>query len=102
MEIKKVYGDVGTYSSQQMQETQRAAQDQNGSQAAQAAKAGDRVALSSEARLLATTLSTANSSPDVRADKVRELKEQVQSGTYKPDLKKAAANLLRDEVNLVG
>lgn len=102
MEIKKVYGEMGAYSSQQLQETQRPAQDQSASQAAQATKTGDKVALSPEARLLATTLSTANSAPDVRADKVRELKEQVQAGTYKPDIKKAAANLLRDEAKLIG
>jgi negative regulator of flagellin synthesis FlgM len=45
-------------------------------------------------------VSSANTSPDVRADKVRDLKEQVQAGTYKPDIRKAAANLLRDEVSL--
>jgi len=101
MEIKKLYGDVGSYSSQQLQETQRVAQDQSGSQAGQAAQTGDKVALSPEARLLATTLSTANSAPDVRSEKVRELKEQVQSGTYKPDIRKAAANLLRDEASLI-
>jgi negative regulator of flagellin synthesis FlgM len=101
MEIKKVYGEVGAYSSQQLQETQRATPEQASTQASQA-QTGDKVALSPEARLLATTLSTASGASDVRADKVRELKEQVQSGTYKPDIKKAAANLLRDEVDLVG
>ena len=102
MEIKKVYGDFGAYSSQQVQETQRPAQEQSASQANQSARTGDKVALSPEARLLATTLSTATSASDVRSEKVRELKEQVQAGTYKPDIKKAAANLLRDEVNLIG
>ena len=99
MEIKKVYGDLGAYSSQQLKETQRV-QDQPASPTSQAQQTGDKIALSPEARLLATTLSTANSAPDVRADKVRELKEQVQSGTYKPDIRKAAANLIREEVSL--
>lgn len=98
MEIKKLYGDMTSYSTQQLQETQRAAQEQNNAQAAK--QTGDKVALSPEAKLLATAMSTANASPDARADKVRELKEQVQSGTYKPDIRKAAANLLRDELGI--
>jgi len=100
MEIKKLYGDINAYSSQNVQETQRAQQDQNAQAASTVAKSGDTIALSPEARLLATSVSTASSAPDTRADKVRDLKEQVQSGTYKPDIRKAAANLLRDEISL--
>jgi len=101
MEIKKLYGDMNAYSSQNMQETQRVQQDQAAAQGATTAQqTGDTVALSSQAKLLATSVSTASTSPDMRADKVRDLKEQVQAGTYKPDIRKAAANLLRDEVSL--
>ncbi|OIO05090.1 MAG: flagellar biosynthesis anti-sigma factor FlgM [Desulfovibrionaceae bacterium CG1_02_65_16] len=100
MEIKKLYGDMNAYSSQSVQESQRAQQDQNAQGSATAARSGDTIALSPEAKLLATTVSTASSSSDTRADKVRELKEQVQAGTYKPDIRKAATNLLRDEVSL--
>lgn len=100
MEIKKLYGEVNPYSTQKLQETQRVQQDQPVQAAATAQQTGDKVALSPEARLLATTMSAASQAPDVRADKVRDLKAQVQSGTYKPDIKKAAANLIRDEVSL--
>lgn len=100
MEIKKLYGDMNAYSSQTLQESQRVQQEQNAQSAASAAKSGDTIALSPEARLLATTVSAAGSAPDTRAEKVRDLKEQVQSGTYKPDIRKAAANLLRDEISL--
>jgi len=100
MEIKKLYGDVNTYASQSTQETQRVQQDQTTQDATAAKQLGDTVALSPQAKLLATTVSTANTSPDTRADKVRSLKEQVQAGTYKPDIRKAATNLLRDEVSL--
>lgn len=101
MDIKKVYGgDLNPYA-QKLTENPRVNQpDQNASQASEAAKQGDKVALSPEARLLATAMTTATSASDVRAEKVRDLKSQVQSGTYKPDIKKAAANLLRDEVSL--
>jgi len=100
MEIKKLYGDVNAYSSQSVQETQRTQQDQSAQGTASAKQLGDTVALSPEAKLLATTVSAASTSSDTRAEKVRNLKEQVQAGTYAPDIRKAAANLLRDEVSL--
>jgi negative regulator of flagellin synthesis FlgM len=100
MDIKKL-GDMSAYSSQTLQGSQRVQPPQNTQDTVTAAQqSGDTVALSSTAKMLATAVSTASSSSDVRADKVRELKEQVQSDTYKPDIRKAAANLLRDEVSL--
>jgi negative regulator of flagellin synthesis FlgM len=33
---------------------------------------------------------------------VDELKQQIKDGTYKPNLKKAAANLIRDDLSLLG
>ncbi|MDP2847353.1 MAG: flagellar biosynthesis anti-sigma factor FlgM [Humidesulfovibrio sp.] len=100
MEIKKVYGELNPYSAQKLQETPRVQQDQAAQGAASARQLGDKVALSPEARNLATAVSVANTAPDTRADKVRDLKDQVQAGTYKPDIRKAAANLIREEVNL--
>jgi negative regulator of flagellin synthesis FlgM len=100
MEIKKVFGELNPYASQKLQENQRIPQDQAATGTTNAQQLGDKVALSPEAKLLATAMSTANAAPDTRAEKVRELKEQIQAGTYKPDIRKAAANLLRDEVNL--
>lgn len=100
MEIKKVYGDVNPYSTQKLTENQRVQQEQPAQEAAATQPAGDTVALSNQARLLATAMTVAQSAPDVRSDKVRELKAQVQNGTYKPDVKKAAANLLREEISL--
>lgn len=104
MDIKKVYGGLDPYATQRLQENQRAQQSQevnrqNSTAAAQ--QMGDKVALSPEARLLGATMNAANAAPDERAEKVRTLKEQVQSGTYKPDIKKAAANLIRDDLNLI-
>jgi len=104
MEIKKVYGGgLDPYATQRLQENQRTQQDQavNRQNGPADQNLGDKVALSPEARLLGATLAAANAAPDARAEKVRSLKEQVQSGTYKPDIKKAAANLIRDDLNLI-
>ena len=102
MEIKKAYGVADPYATQRLQENQRAQQDQAAGKqnGVTDLRAGDKVALSPEARLLGAALSAANTAPDERTEKVRSLKEQVQNGTYKPDIKKAAANLLRDELNI--
>lgn len=100
MDIKKVYGEVGGFTAQKLGENAKAPQAKaSGGETAQSL--GDKVALSPEARLLGAALSTANASPDVRAEKVRSLKEQVQAGTYRPDIRKAAANLIRDDLNLI-
>lgn len=103
MEIKKAYGGLDPYAAQRLQENQRAQQDQavaRQTDPVSQQQIGDKVALSPEARLLGTAMNAANSAPNERSEKVRALKEQVQNGTYKPDIKKAAANLIRDELNL--
>lgn len=61
----------------------------------------DVVNVSSQAKLLGTARQTATESPDSREQKVRELREQVRSGTYKPDIRKTAMNLVRDEVDFL-
>ncbi|MDP3428630.1 MAG: flagellar biosynthesis anti-sigma factor FlgM [Humidesulfovibrio sp.] len=103
MDIKKAYGALDPYATNRLQENQRAQQEQavNRQSGAAEQNTGDKVALSPEARLLGATMIAANAAPDTRAEKVRSLKEQVQSGTYKPDIKKAAANLIRDDLNLL-
>lgn len=102
MDIKKIYGDIGGFPAQKLTENAKpqqasAVRQDDPAQLSQ----GDKVALSAEARLLGAAMSSANLSPDVRAEKVRTLKEQVQAGTYKPDIRKAAANLIRDDLSLL-
>ena len=66
-----------------------------------AGEGSDVVQLSGDGKLLATAMAAAKDSPDVRAAKVRELKEQVKNGTYKPDIQKAARNLIRDDLSQI-
>lgn len=61
---------------------------------------GDTVSVSQDALLLTTARSTAQNTPDVRAEKVEALRIQVANGTYKPDSKLIAANLVREEPGL--
>ena len=61
---------------------------------------GDTVSVSQDALLLTAARSTAQNTPDVRAEKVEALRIQVANGTYKPDSKLIAANLVREEPGL--
>lgn len=61
---------------------------------------GDTVSVSQDALLLTEARRTAQSAPDVRADKVESLRIQVADGTYKPDSRLIAANLIREEPGL--
>lgn len=77
------------------------AADKTQSQQQSSAPTRDVVNVSSQAKLLGTARQTATESPDSREQKVRELREQVRSGTYKPDIRKTAMNLVRDEVDFL-
>ncbi|WP_272700648.1 flagellar biosynthesis anti-sigma factor FlgM [Desulfovibrio sp. Fe33] len=101
MVIRNIVGDQNPYANKKIdrpeaKEVRSARQDAKTSE-----ETADRVVLSSEARLRGAALQTAKEAPDVRREKVDQLKRQVQDGTYMPDLKKAAANLIRDDLDLL-
>lgn len=102
MVIKNIAGEMNPYANQKVK-TQRQVDTQQRAQESvkTSGEAADRVVLSSEARLRGAALQTANEAPDVRREKVDRLKQQVKDGTYQPDLKKAAANLIRDDLDLL-
>ena len=60
----------------------------------------DRVSLSDEARLMAEAAHTANTAPDVRAERVAELKARVDNGTYSVDNRALAAAIVRDDLSI--
>ncbi|WP_250645498.1 flagellar biosynthesis anti-sigma factor FlgM [Salidesulfovibrio onnuriiensis] len=98
MEIKNLTGEINPYSKKKVEQS-RAEQDAKAAKSS--GNSADKVVLSSEAKLRSTALQAANDAPDVRRKKVDELKAQVREGTYKPDIKKAAANLIRDDLDLL-
>lgn len=62
----------------------------------------DTVTVSADARMLARMTETAQAAPDIRADKVAELKAQVDGGTYTMDNRAIAQSMLRDDVRIFG
>ncbi len=58
---------------------------------------GDRVSLSASARLHTLAHAEAGKAPDIRQEKVDDIKARVASGEYSVDSKKVAEKLLRSE-----
>lgn len=102
MVIKNIVGDQNPYANKKVNSQKATDQQQKAQEAVKSSgQNADRVALSSEAKLRGAALQTAKEAPDVRQEKVDRLKQQVRDGSYKPDLKKAAANLIRDDLDLL-
>ncbi len=58
----------------------------------------DTVVISDAARRSQETRTQLDAIPDVREDKVAELRNQIQNGTYEVDAQKTAENLLREHL----
>ena len=61
---------------------------------------GDTVNVSQDALLMNQAARTAQNTPDVRTEQVEALRIQVANGTYKPDSRLIAENLVREEPGL--
>ncbi|MCP3952148.1 MAG: flagellar biosynthesis anti-sigma factor FlgM [Desulfobacterales bacterium] len=59
---------------------------------------GDTVSLSREAREVASITQKLEETPDVREDKVTEIQEKIESGTYNVDGQKAANGLMMESL----
>ncbi|MBG0790901.1 MAG: flagellar biosynthesis anti-sigma factor FlgM [Desulfovibrionaceae bacterium] len=101
MVIKNIAGENSPYANKKIERPEANNLQKAQEAARHSGDSADSVVLSPEARLRGTALTAANEAPDIRREKVDELKRKVQDGTYKPDLKKAAANLIRDDLDLL-
>lgn len=61
-------------------------------------RGSSRVDISPQARKLQRIAELAKSGDELRAEKVKQLKEQVNSGQYQPDSKDVAKSIARSEV----
>ncbi|EGB13279.1 Anti-sigma-28 factor FlgM family protein [Pseudodesulfovibrio mercurii] len=101
MVIRNIVGDQNPYANKKIERPEAKEVRRTQGSVKTSGESADSVVLSSEARLRGAALQTAKEAPDVRREKVDELKRQVKDGTYQPDLKKAAANLIRDDLDLL-
>ncbi len=96
MEIDKSQGiQVDAYVSQVHQKKQA---DQAADQAKESATKTDTVVISEAAKRIQETRAKLDEVPDVREDKVAELRNQIQSGTYQVDAQKTAEKLLKEQL----
>lgn len=58
-----------------------------------------KVQISQQARDLQKVAELKNTGDDLRAQKVKQIKDQIDQGTYKPDLVEVAKSILRTDVN---
>jgi len=81
----------------QAQNTQKPSGAEHKEQVAQAKKTApaDRVQISDQSKQIADIMSAVNQLPDVRENKVQEIKKSVDAGTYTVDPRKIAESILK-------
>lgn len=67
---------------------------------AAASAQGDTVQVSQDGQLLNVARKAAQEAPDVRAEKVEQLRAEIANGTYARDSRMIAAGIIRDEAGL--
>ena len=72
--------------------------DQAADQAKESAVKTDTVVISEAAKRIQETRAKLDEVPDVREDKVAELRNQIQNGTYQVDAQKTAEKLLKEHL----
>jgi len=72
--------------------------DQATDQARESAVKTDTVVISEAAKQIQETRAKLDEVPDVREDKVAELRNQIQNGTYQVDAQKTAEKLLKEHL----
>ena len=99
MEIVKNHGiQVDAYVNQ-LQDTKKA--DQAADQAKESATKTDTVVISDAAKRIQEARAKLDDIPDVREEKVADLRNQIQSGTYQADADKTADKLLKEQLGNV-
>ncbi|MBA2848829.1 flagellar biosynthesis anti-sigma factor FlgM [Thermosulfuriphilus ammonigenes] len=103
MKIIDLYQKLGqTNPLEQSRQAQETAQTQKAQEAQSQPPQGDRVDLSQTSKDLKKVQAVLENTPDVRADKVRAIKEQIETGTYQVDSKKVAQAMLTDLLKDLG
>ena len=99
MEIVKNQGiQVDAYVNQ-VQDTKKA--DQAADQAKESATKTDTVVISDAAKRIQEARAKLDEIPDVREEKVADLRNQIQNGTYQADAEKTADKLLKEQLGNV-
>lgn len=91
MKVNNVPGTIGAY---QKSGVRRVAAAQEVTRTSK----GDGVELSKEAQQVKALRDKVSQVPEVRAERIEDLRKQIQAGTYRPDAKEVAAKMLKSRV----
>lgn len=91
MKINNVPGAMGVYQ-------QSGARKVAGTQGTARPSKGDGVVLSKEAQQVLALKDKVAQAPEVRQQRIEELRRQIESGTYRPDAKQIAEKMLKARV----
>lgn len=100
MEISKYIAGLGQFDKTKVDKAAKT--DENGNRTgSKSSSTGDRVSLSSEAKLRTEAHRAAQDAPDIRREKVEALKAQIAAGEYEIDSRKIAENLVKEDLDLL-
>lgn len=91
---------LNVYKQQSERIQQNAQEPEHTHQSAKPERQGDRVNLSGAARMMAEARRAAQEAPDIRQERVAQLKDQVENGTYTVDNRSIAEAVLREDMDL--
>ena len=95
MEIKSILTGIQTYKQTEIENNKSSqARNQNTSDT------GDKVTFSSKAKLFQEGLKVAKQSPDVRQEKINELKEKIKTGEYQVNEQTIAQKMLKEDIDI--
>ncbi len=97
MEIKGVIDQLNLYNHNKIQDDKR---EQKTGEAKEGAAGEDKVELSPGAKMLSNIIKGAKESPDVREEKIAQIKAQIEEGSYSPNSEKIASKIWENEIDL--
>jgi len=94
----KILSDVTAIKNESLQNAQKASGEANEKAVNKTEAISDNVQLSSRAKDFQRIKDLVKTAPESRDEKVAEIKEQLNNGTYKADVDKAAENMVNESL----
>ncbi len=100
MEIARAnsFGKIDGYVKQVNREKTRSGTVSDGQSSSKTLPSGDRVALSPEAKIMQEAIKVLETLPDVREEKVAQIRERIEDGTYQVDGRKVAEKMINESI----
>jgi len=94
----KIVNDVAAMKNESLQNAQKASEEAKERSVTKTEALSDNVQLSSRAKDFQRIKDLVKTAPESRDEKVAEIKEQLNNGTYKADINKTAENMVNESL----